>query len=78
MRFLIFIHHFSMISSMIVARIVPFRPIPTSLLLGEMNSDNERGAVGVIHNTIDVASNEEMFWPGLSVAPERNQIVISY
>jgi len=36
---------------MIAARIVPLRPLP---VLGEMNSDDQRGAARVIHNVIDV------------------------
>src|SRR5262252_3264919 len=37
---------------MIAARIVPLRLLP---VLGEMNSDDQRGAARVIHNVIDVA-----------------------
>jgi len=56
---------------MIAARLVPLRRLPQDscpydrflipLLPGEMNSDDQRGAVRVIHNAIDVAPNEEMF-----------------
>jgi hypothetical protein len=43
-------------------------------LLGEMNSDDQHGAVRVIHNAINVEPNEEMFGAGLFVVAERNQI----
>jgi len=47
----------------IFARTVPYDRFPILVLLGEMNSDDQRGAVRVIHNPINIAPNEEMFEP---------------